>query len=88
MAKAGRAKITFWLEEDLAKEVRDIVFWTNNLTVSSFMEQAARDMAEHYRGQEVNLLDPETNEVFRKRAGEPYPDKAGDIKTGRPPKED
>ena len=78
-----RTKITFWCNSKLADNVRDIVFWTNNMTVSKFMEEAVRAQVEAYQLMETATVGAD-GEVTIKKPGEPFPARTGDVKRGRP----
>lgn len=66
--KAKKERTTFQVSVELLERVRNAVYWTPGATVSGLMQDA---------------LEGELARLEKKR-GEPFPPRAGDLKTGRP----
>lgn len=68
---------------DLLEEARRVAYWTG-CPLSHLVEDSLRMSLEIYRDEAAKLTDPATGEVVRKRAGEGYPERTGELKQGRP----
>jgi hypothetical protein len=62
--------VTIHIPIDTVERIRDAVYWTPGLTLASLAEQALEEMVAR----------------MEEERGEPFPPRAGKIKTGRPVK--
>lgn len=66
--KEPKERVTVLITSEIIERARDVVFWTPGLTVSQLLEDALL----------VEI------EKLEKKRGKAFPERSGDIKTGRP----
>lgn len=84
LPEGSHERISIRLPADKVERLRRIVWYSEGTTITGLIERGLDLVLQVFEGAPAYLVNPNTREMLKKPAGEPYPPREGPVRVGRP----